>query len=127
MNLEQLYSLVEEFYDYKIRMLYKNAATNVVVGILYDSFFLECSIDVQMNKFDAGICFNDSKYVIRDFLGKKCLLECDEDSIKKSLLIIDDYCRLRLPDKFLKEYALIYAWDNIEVMKKLGVKKFDER
>ena len=38
----------------------------------------------------------------------KCSLNSDEESIKQSLHIVDDYCRLRLPDKFLEAYDKAY-------------------
>ena len=39
---------------------------------------------------------------------------CDEKSIKESLQIIDDYCRLRLPDKFLDAYYHAYVTSQYE-------------
>ena len=52
--------------------------------------------------------------VITEFLGKRCSLNSDVQSIKKSLQIIDDYCRLRLPDKFLDAYYKAYVLDEYE-------------
>lgn len=43
------------------------------------------------------------------FLGREISLNNDEKSIRESLKIIDDYCRLRLPDKFLLEYHRAYV------------------
>lgn len=43
------------------------------------------------------------------FLGNHCSLNSDRKSIEDSLKIIDDYCRLRLPDKFLDAYYKAYC------------------
>jgi len=52
--------------------------------------------------------------VITEFLGKSCSLNSDEESIKQSLQMIDDYCRLRLPDKFLEAYYQAYVLKQYE-------------
>lgn len=46
--------------------------------------------------------------LMTEFLGKECSLNGDEESIRKSLKIIDDYCRMRLPDKYLEAYENAY-------------------
>lgn len=89
-------------------MRYFNSVTNEAACILYDSFFLKCSLDDQYGTFGAGLEIG-KEGVITDFLGKRCSLNSDAESIKKSLQIIDDYCRLRLPDKFLDAYYKIYV------------------
>lgn len=109
MDVNKLYDLVENFYGYKIKMRYQNSAENEVGGILYDSFLLKCDTNDRYGRFGAAICFGD--YIITEFLGKRCSLNSDEESIKESLQIIDDYCRLRLPDKFLNAYDKAYAED----------------
>ena len=47
--------------------------------------------------------------VITDFLGESCSLDADEKSIKENLRIVDNYCRLRLLDKFLDAYYEAYV------------------
>lgn len=114
MNVKKLYLLLEEFYGYKIKMQCMNSEKNEVGGILYDSFFLKCDINDEYGRFGAGICFGEQKYVITYFLGRMCSLNSDEESIKKSLQIIDDYCQLRLPDKFLDAYHKAYVTSQYE-------------
>ena len=108
MTVYELYDLVEDFYGYKIHMRSLNSETKEVMGILYDSFVLKCDINDRYGRFGAGIESGKSG-IITDFLGKGCLLNGDEESIKESLKIIDEYCRLRLPDKFLDAYYKAYA------------------
>ena len=112
MGTKELYLLVKEFFGYKIKMQYMNTEKEEVGGILYDSFFITCNVNDQYGRFGAGICFGEQKYTITQFLGKTCLLNSDEKSIRESLEIIDDYCRLRLPDKFLDAYYNAYVEKN---------------
>lgn len=91
-----------------------NSEKREVGGILYDSFFLTCNTNDQYGRFGAGIYLGEQKYTITEFLGKTCSLNSDEKSIKESLQIIDDYCRLRLPDKFLDAYYRAYVLSQYE-------------
>lgn len=108
MNVNRLYDLVENFFGYKAKMRYLNTTTNEVACILYDSFWLRCGLDDQYGRFGAGLEIGNDG-LIAYFLGKRCSLNSDERSIKKSLQIIDDYCQLRLPDKFLDAYYKAYV------------------
>lgn len=114
MNVDKLYDLIKEFFGYKANMRYLNSKTNEVVCILYDSFWLKCQLDEQYGRFGAGIMIGDGEGVVSDFLNKRCSLNSDEKSIKESLQIIDDYCRLRLPDKFLDAYYKAYVTSQYE-------------
>lgn len=113
MNTKKLYLLVEEFFGYKVKMQYINTAKCEVGGILYDTFFLTCDINDRYGRFGAGLVIGKEE-VITDFLGKRCSSNSDVESIKKSLQIIDDYCRLRLPDKFLDAYYKAYVLSQYE-------------
>lgn len=108
MELNKLYELIRDFYGYKCNMRGINSKKKEVYCILYDSFWLICSLDDQYGRFGAGLEVGDEK-MITEFLGKRCSLNSDEQSIKESLLLIDEYCRLRLPDKFLDAYYNAYV------------------
>lgn len=114
METKRLYLLIKDFFTYKVKMQYMNTEKREVGGILYDSFYLICSLDDQYGRFGAGICLGERKYVITNFLGKTCSLNSDEESITESLKIIDEYCRLRLPDKFLDAYYKAYVLSQYE-------------
>ena len=114
MNVDKLYDLVKDFFGYKASMRYKAREIRKIACILYDSFWLECSLDDQNNRFNAGIILDNKEGVLTNFLGKQCLLNSDEESIKQSLQIIDDYCRLRLPDKFWEAYYYAYVLSQYE-------------
>lgn len=113
MDARNLCYLMEDYYGYKISMTYVNLKSEAV-GILYDSFYVKCFFDEEQKIFNGGISYGESEPLITEFLGKKCLSGCDEESIKKSLQIIDDYCRLRLPDKYLDAYYQAYVLSQYE-------------
>ena len=114
MNIDKLYDFVRDFYGYKIEMLFINETEKSIGGILYDSFFVMWHIDKSLNEFRAELRYGDSDHVITEFLGRKCVGKLKHKSIQKGLDIIDDYCRLRLPDKFLDAHYKAYVLSQYE-------------
>jgi len=114
MDVNKLYDLVKDFFGYKASMRYLNSKTKKVACILYDSFWLECNLDDRYGRFGAGIVLGNGEGMLTSFLGKTYSLNSDEKSIKESLKAIDDYCRLRLPDKFLDAYYKAYVLSQYE-------------
>ena len=115
MDVKQLYCLIEDFFGYKCCMMGINSEEKTAFCILYDSFWLECNLNDRYGRFGAGIRIGTNG-MITNFLGESCSLNSDKKSIKESLKIIDNYCRLRLPDKFLDAYYEAYVtslYDNI--------------
>ena len=108
MDVETLHYLVRDFFGFKCSKSGMNDQTKEVKCMLYDSFWLICSLDNRYGAFGAAIEIGKNA-LVTEFLGKRCSLNTDEQSIKESLQIIDDYCRLRLPDKFLEEYHKVHA------------------
>lgn len=98
----------------KITMVIKLICYGVIqkkkeVGcMLYDSFLFTCNVNDRYGSFGCGIVLQNDAVAITDFLGKRTSHNNDEHSIKESLKMVDDYCRLRLPDKFLKAYDEAY-------------------
>jgi hypothetical protein len=109
LNVNELYDFVKEFYGYKCRMLGYNSEKKEIMCILYESFFLKCGVGDKYEMFGAGIVFSANEDIcLTDFLNQRCSLNSDEQSIKESLELIDNYCRLRLPDKFLEAHCKAY-------------------
>jgi len=107
MNINELYGLIESFFEHKVNMLYLDPEKKEVAFILYNSFLFKCDLNDRYGRFGAGL-FLEQETVITEFLGERCSLDSDEKSIKESLQLIDYYCRLRLPDKFLEAYDKAY-------------------
>ena len=107
MVINELYSFIEEYYDYKCQMIGINSEKDEVNLILYDSFSITCGFD-EHGSFGA-ILNLPNNIATTYFLGFDCsLIENNEKSIKDALKKIDSYCQLRLPDKFLKKYDKVY-------------------
>ncbi len=107
MDRDEFYQLVEDFYGSKSYTKSKRSDIIEIQCTLYDSFFLVCGID-EDGTFRAGMEIGDTEMLER-FLGKRCSTRSDAESIKESLQLIDDYCCLRLPSKYLDEYEKVYA------------------
>lgn len=104
----KLYRIVKKFFGYKARNVVYDTLTKEVSCVLYDSFFFECNTNERYGMFAGGIYLQKDKFILTDFLNERCSLNSDKESICESLQIVDDYCRKRLPDKFLKAYDKAY-------------------
>jgi len=109
MDVNDLYKLVNEFFGYKSKMLYLDHEKKEIACLLYDAFLFKCNLDDRYGRFGAGIVFGNQEATITEFLGERCSLNSDEKSIRESLQLVDNYCKLRLPDKFLEAYKNAYA------------------
>lgn len=108
MDIKKLFSLIKKYFGYKANMLYIDNDRKEVGFVLYNAFLVKCSLDERYNSFGAGIVFGNQESTITEFIGERCSLNSDEDSIRDSLSIIENYCRLRLPDKFLLAFEKAY-------------------
>jgi hypothetical protein len=70
---------------------------------MYDAFGFKCGLDNRYGSF--GIILPvEAGAAVRTFLGRDISMNSDPQSIRDSLELVDEYCRLRLPDKYLKRY-----------------------
>ena len=108
MEGKKLSRIVKKFFGYKARNVVYDSATKEVSCVLYDSFFFECDTNQRYGMFGAGIWLQENKFILTDFLNERCSLNSDKESIYESLQVVDNYCRTRLPDKFLRAYDKAY-------------------
>lgn len=107
MNLDQLYVFLEDFFEYKAVIIGQWDSKQEIDLILYDSFSITCGLD-EHGSFGARINLPNNLSTTY-FLGFVCsLVENNVQSIQEALQKIDEYCRFRLPDKFLNEYDRVY-------------------
>lgn len=109
MNVYELVKIVKKFFGYKARQFVMDSEKQQIRCILYDAFLFECGLDGRYGTFGGGIVIGNSEHRLIQFLGNNLSSNVDEDSINKSLEIVDQYCRLRLPDKFIEAYDVAYA------------------
>lgn len=77
-----------------------NPSVGLIDFVLYGAFSLRASIDAQTGAFGLAVLLPGDASVSR-LLGKRFSLNNGEASICASLALADEYCRLRLPDKYL--------------------------
>lgn len=116
LNINEIYNILKEFFDYKAEMMSINrneaggaGADREITCKLYDAFLFRCGLYDEHQIFGGCIVIgSENDIVSRKFLGRKLSMNADKESIIESLKIVDDYCRLRLPDKYLEAYDKAY-------------------
>lgn len=112
-NIKEVNKMIRSVLGYKAKIMYIDSSKGEMAFIMYDSILFKCQLDQEHNTFGCGLQFGDGT-ISRYFLGKEISLNSDEQSIHESLEAIDDYCRLRLPDKFLDAYYQAYVLNQYE-------------
>lgn len=103
LDLDELYRLLLDFFGNKMSMPLKNRRDQEIDCILYEAFIFKCGIDEPYNTFNGAIML-DSQHAILDYFGKEISLNNTREDIIKSFELVDKYCQLRLPDKYLEEF-----------------------
>lgn len=104
MEFKEFTNLVKSHFNYKLTFYCINYDTKTIECILYDSFYFEISIGDRYSVFGAAIGIGNTMHSFTKFMGQSITLNSDRQSIISNLDIIDSYCRLRLPDKYLVEF-----------------------
>ncbi len=107
MEYKNFCDLVKAYFNYKLTFYCLNYDSKTIECILYDSYYFELSIGSSYEIFTAAIGIGNTTHNLIEILGKPITLNCDHKSITSNLDLIDYYCRLRLPDKFLSEFDKI--------------------
>ena len=112
-DIGDVIGIITNYLGYKASIKYCKREEREVVFVMYDSFLFKCGFDEPHDTFKCGLMLSEHVSLIT-LLGKTFSLNSDEQSIKNNLQIVDDYCRLRLPDKFLEEYYKAYVLSQYE-------------
>lgn len=106
LDIFDLYKLVLSFFDKKASLPSLAETDKEVECVLYDSFVFKCSLDDRYGYFGAGIMI-DKDHLVCNILGRQLtMLGNSEEDILKSLELVDQYCQLRLPDKYLEAFFI---------------------
>ena len=103
LSLEEQYMLLLDFFGEKVQNPFIDTDKMEIDCILYGSFIFKFGIEIPKGNFKGGI-FLDSQHVVNNFQGEELSLTNTKESVLNNFKIIDLYCRLRLPDKFLSVY-----------------------
>lgn len=102
-NFEQLVRLIREVIGTRGQIQSASPESGDIVFVMYEAFGFKCGLDNRYGSFGM-ILPVEAGAAVRSFLGRDISLNADEESIRASLAIVDHYCRLRLPDKYLAQY-----------------------
>lgn len=107
-DLKRMIDIIEKSMGIKVKNTAVLVDDKAVQFMFYDSFEWMFSIEDRYGTFAVSMAYGNGFRGVSKLLGKKMTLDCDEGSIQDNLKIIDEYCRLRLPDKFLESYHEMY-------------------
>ncbi|XKM13544.1 hypothetical protein RCS94_11045 [Orbaceae bacterium ac157xtp] len=103
LNFMELYDLVDYYFKDKGRIISVLTDEQEINCILYDSFIFKCGIEEPRNNFKGAIMINN-KYAQITFFGESISLNNTREDIIKNFELVDKYCQLRLPDKYLEAF-----------------------
>lgn len=103
-EFEELLELIKNYFKQKKngKVISIRSVGNSINCLFYNSFIFKCEIEEPRNNFAAALFIEGIAIV--EFFGEKISLNNTEEDILKSLELVDKYCQLRLPDKYLQEY-----------------------
>jgi len=99
----QLLTLAKEFFENKGRIFSISQDKQEINCVLYGSFIFRCGLEKPHNNFKGSIIISN-EYVETEFFGEKISLNNTREDIIKNFELVDKYCQLRLPDKYLEEF-----------------------
>lgn len=106
--IKELYMELNAYFREKIfvrRILQKNISDEIILEcIVYSTFVFSFMLDKQ-GEFKSGVYLGNGKNVI--MLYDEQILSTDIKTVESRQHLIhqiDEYCRLRLPDKFLNAF-----------------------
>jgi hypothetical protein len=110
MDSNEFYDLVSGFFGPRVTQEGYVEATSIYTCTLYESFGFKCGLDGEHGTFTGGIESGPDQYLTH-FLGRRFSFNTDRESILENLRMVDEWCRLRLPDKFLERYEAALGID----------------
>lgn len=99
-DVDGLADFIEKFYGPKSQIQGVSPATGQLTFALYDAFVFGAGIDTQTGVFGLGLILSDGSS-LNTLLGNEVRLDNEESNIRAALDNADEYCRLRLPEKYL--------------------------
>lgn len=110
MESGEFFTLIRDYFGAKIVDEAVDHSAVVLRCTLYESFKFECGLNGEHGEFGGGIEYFPGKFYT-NFFGQRLSRNDDRDSILANLRLVDEWCRLRLPDKFLERYETALGID----------------
>jgi hypothetical protein len=106
----EFFDLVRDHFGDKVLDEMVDTSARTYWDTLYESFRFTCGLDDQYGRFTGGIAAGGDEF-FTTFFGQSLSQNDDRDSILANLRLVDEWCRLRLPDKFLARYEAALGLD----------------
>jgi hypothetical protein len=104
------FGLVRDYFGAKATDEVVAHSTSVYRCTLYETFRFECGLDGEHGEFGGGIEYAPGAFHTT-FFNERLSLNDDAASILANLRLVDEWCRLHLPDTFLERYAAAIGLD----------------
>lgn len=101
LDLRALTELIQESFSGFVDVQSVSPTAGLVDFVAYDAVAFRASVDLQTGVFGLILLLPGGMAVDR-VLGREFSLNNDEKSIRESLALADQYCRLRLPESYLR-------------------------
>jgi hypothetical protein len=88
-------------FDSRVSVRSASPSIQRVVFVLYDAFAFTATVDESDGSWAVVMVLSDREASVQSFLGHSTAQLMGEAQIREALLVIDEYCRLRLPDSYL--------------------------
>ena len=103
LTLDELVVLVRETIGTRGSVHAIDSGNGELFFTMYDAFGFKCGLDPRYGSFGLVLPVG-AGMAISTFLGRRVSMNPDAQSIRESLELVNEYCRLRLPDKYLQQY-----------------------
>lgn len=104
-DLKSLMNIIDRYYGDKSKRVSVSIENKSLQYLLYNSFEVKFQIGERYGEFGAGIIIGNIVLGPEILPGRIIKRDSSEESIINNLKIIDEYCRLRLPEKFLQYHG----------------------
>lgn len=100
-SIKYVMSITDDYFADKAKRLSINIESKTIQYLLYNSFEVKIQTGERYGDFGAGIVIGSIILGPEILPGRQIKMDSSKASILDNLKLIDEYCRLRLPDKFL--------------------------
>ncbi|WP_017471443.1 hypothetical protein [Amphibacillus jilinensis] len=106
-SINDLYVILQNYFGYKFTSPKINVEKEELSFVLYDTFVIKCIIEERTHTIGMGIIVNSEHKVLNVF-GERLIIDNDREQLNIYLGKLDNYCKLKLPDKFLEAFEEAY-------------------
>jgi hypothetical protein len=104
LTYEELTDVAPKYFGTRLSNTTIRSGEHFSTGVLYNAFVVRYGIN-EDDEFEGGVMVG-SNSIVTAFFGHELSRNSDRESVLENFALIDKYCRLRLPDKYLRAFDL---------------------